>query len=517
MRQIKLGHRLRGTFAICFFTITNWRLVKTLMIYRIPQAFLPHSRLCRYLPYFFWPLALQRTKELNLNQRIILAADHLGPVFVKFGQIISTRVDILPTPVANALEQLQDRVTPFPWHQAETMIRANLGSPVHKAFKKIQKKSIGSASLAQVHTATLNNNRKVIIKLLRPNIHQKVKKNLKTLYQFASLIDRFHPNGRIIRATEVISDYDRSLHNEMDLRIEAANCSQMYRHSLKRAHVKIPRVMWKYCFKNMLVTEFIDGIPVTDSQALQNQGIDKKRTAERILMLFLDQTFKDNFFHADMHPGNILIRNTDKDSPEVQLVDFGIVGSLTREDQLYIGKNLLAFFVRDYEKIIQLHIESGWIPPINNQQNMMNQVRAIGEPLYARPLKDISFAQVLGDLIHIARQYQMVVQPQLILLQKTIFNIEALARRLDPQMNLWENAKPYVEKWIQEQYSLQNNLSAILNRIPDTLYQFNSRQQSPAAPLSLPNPSRSHQSCSHLQYLLLGFAVGILTMIALYR
>ena len=515
MSQLSALRKLHGALAISYIALTNWRLVKTLLIYRIPQAVLPQSLFCRYLPYLLWPLAMRKTEKLSLNQCIIQAADQVGPVFVKFGQIISTRVDILPAPIAEALEQLQDRVPPFPHQQAEALICQNLGMPLHKVFKKFQKKAIGSASLAQVHVARLNNNRKVIIKLLRPNIHQKVQKNLQTLYQFASLIDRFHPNGSIIRATEVIEDYDQSLHNEMDLRIEAANCSQMYRNALQRPHVKIPRVMWKYCFKNMLVTEFIDGMPITDNHALDQKKINKRKAAERILMLFLDQTFKDNFFHADMHPGNILIRNKQEDDPEIQLVDFGIVGSLTREDQLYIGKNLLAFFVRDYEKIIQLHIEAGWIPPIINHQNMMNQVRAIGEPLYARPLKDISFAQVLGDLIHIARQYEMVVQPQLILLQKTIFNIEALARRLDPQMNLWENAKPYVEKWIQEQYSLQNNLSTLLKRIPDALYQLNTQQNPPQ--ITIPKRQAHISTASNPWYFFLGIALGMLSVIVLYR
>ncbi|MAV28894.1 MAG: ubiquinone biosynthesis regulatory protein kinase UbiB [Legionellales bacterium] len=476
-----LHQQIRCVFAIIILALRNWRVIRILMVYRIPQLLLGPSRILNSVRYLLWPLKSKKADQLTMDERILTAFDQLGPIFIKFAQIISTRVDILPHDIAQALEQLQDKVPPFSSEQAVHIIEHNLNSPLQTVFKNFQKKSIGSASLAQVHTATLKNNRKVIIKLLRPDIQSKITDNLKTLYQFAHIIDNYHPNGRIIRATEVINDYDRAIHNETDLLIEAANCSQMYRNAQQNPIVKIPRVMWKYCYKNMLVTEFVAGIEVYNQAALNAKKANQKKIANNIMMLFLDQTFKDNFFHADMHPGNIIIDCKSPDQPIVQLVDFGIVGSLTETDQLYIAQNLMAFFNRDYQRIIQLHIESGWIPNIDNQQNMMNEIRAIGEPLYAKPLKDISFGKVLGELLQIARQYQMIVQPQLILLQKTIFNIEALARRCDPDMNLWENAKPYVERWIQSRYSITDSLKTLSEALPKMLYELAHHQRQPSA------------------------------------
>lgn len=482
---IPFYQKIRCVFAVAILAIRNWRVVRILMVYRIPQLLLGPSRVLNSIRYLFWPFKSKEADRLSMDEQILTAFDQLGPIFIKFAQIISTRVDILPHDIAQALEQLQDKVPPFSSEQAVDIIEHNLNSPLQTVFKKFQKKSIGSASLAQVHTATLKNNRKVIIKLLRPDIQRKITDNLKTLYQFAHIIDNYHPNGKIIRATEVINDYDRAINNETDLLIEAANCSQMYRNTQQNPTVKIPRVMWKYCYKNMLVTEFVAGIEVYNQTALLAQKANQKKIAQNILMLFLDQTFKDNFFHADMHPGNIIIDCESPDQPVVQLVDFGIVGSLTETDQLYIAQNLMAFFNRDYQRIIQLHIESGWIPNIDNQQNMMNEIRAIGEPLYAKPLKDISFGKVLGELLQIARQYRMIVQPQLILLQKTIFNIEALARRCDPDMNLWENAKPYVERWIQSQYSVTDSLKSLSEALPKMLYELAHQQRQPAPPVTV--------------------------------
>ena len=463
--------------ALTSLALSHWHVIRVLLIYQIPQVFLGPNRILSILSHTLWPRKSLAAAKLSLEERIMTACNDLGPIFIKFGQIISTRVDLLPPEVSCALEKLQDKVPEFSPEEAQNMIEENTQKPISQVFKKFQKKAIGSASLAQVHMATLTNNRKVIIKLLRPNIKKKIHKNLQMLYHMAKIIDYYHPNGKIIRASEVIQDYDRALRNEIDLLIEAANCSQMYRNAQNNPSVRIPRVLWKYCYKNMLVTEYVKGTEAYNTTQLSKKKIDQKKVAKDILMLFLDQTFEHNFFHADMHPGNILIDDKDPKQPIVQLVDFGIVGSLTKTDQLYIAQNLIAFFNRDYETIIRLHIESGWIPNIDNQQNMMNEIRAIGEPLYAKPLKEISFGKVLGELFQIARQYQMIVQPQLILLQKTIFNIEALARRLDPDLNLWESAKPYVENWINNQYSVQKSLSNLSNQLPKLIYDLSQYRQ----------------------------------------
>lgn len=511
----KIAHpiqkRLSLMLAIAGVSLRNWSIVKILLIYQIPQLIIGQKKWLSVLSILLWPREYQKAKTLTLDQRITTACERMGPVFVKFGQLISTRVDILPHHIATALEKLQDDMPPFPFHAAKNIIETSLDQRLNSAFKTFDKIPIGSASLAQVHRATLHNGRSVVVKILRPHIEMKIEKNLNALYRLAKLIDVYHPNGSIIDATGVVADYDLSIHNEIDLLIEAANCSQMYRNAMHQSTIRIPKVIWKYCRSDLLVTEFLPGIKIQEKDQALSEKVDKSQIALNILMLFLDQAFKYNFFHADMHPGNILIDIKDPKKPVVSLVDFGIVGSMTSSDQIYIAQNLLAFFNRDYERIIQLHIESGWIPPLKNRQNMMNQIRAIGEPLYAKPLKEISFAKVLADLIQIARQYHMIIQPQLLLLQKTVFNIEAMARRIDPELNLWENAKPYVEAWIKSRYSIQDSLTEITQKIPKVLHDI--ANQAPKSEEVLPSAHiQSSTTTSQLSFLniLIGIVIGAL-------
>lgn len=501
--------RIRCFFSLAYFTLRNWHLVKTLLIYQIPQIFIGPSRILTTLSRFLWHSSTKKAEKLSLEQRIIKAFNQLGPIFIKFGQIISTRVDMLPADVADALEQLQDKVPPFPIKEAEAIIMRNTGQSIRNTFKSFDRKAIGSASLAQVFQAKLHNGRHVIVKLLRPGIQHRIESNLNTLYQMAKIIDTYHPNGKIIRASEVIGDYDRSIHNEIDFLIEAANCSQMYRHMQNDSYVRVPRVLWKYCFKDMLVTEFVSGIEVNKFAADYPGQQSRQQVAKGLLMMFLEQTFRDNFFHADMHPGNIIIDIEDKKNPIIQLVDFGIVGSMSATDQMYIARNLTAFFNRDYASIIDLHIESGWIPDLENKQNMMNEIRAIGEPLYAQPLKEISFAKVLAELLQIARQYRMVVQPQLILLQKTIFNIEGLARRIDPNLNLWEHAKPYVEDWIRQRYSISKSLYRLAERTPQILRQLADYNPKPTNPFTAPMMATDARSSFSLSHAVVAFLAGV--------
>lgn len=507
-----LTKKIRCFFAILYISIRNWNIVKSLIIYQLPQLIIGKNRALDTMASLIWAHQYHKAQNMTLEQRITKAFENMGPIFVKFGQLISTRVDILPNKIAQALETLQDDMPPYPFEEAKKIIEENLEQSLKQTFKSFDKKTIGSASLAQVYKAQLHNGKEVIIKVLRPNIATKIQKNLKTLYAFARIVDRYHPNANIIDATGVVEDYDKSIHNEIDLLIEAANCSQMYRNAMNHSDIKIPKMMWKYCRKNMLVTEFLQGIKIQKKHADLPKKVNKKQIAISILMLFLDQAFKYNFFHADMHPGNILIDIKDPKKPIVSLVDFGIVGSMTQTDQFYIAQNLLAFFNRDYERIIELHIESGWIPDMKNQQNMMSQIRSIGEPLYAKPLKDISFAKVLADLIQIAKQYKMVVQPQLFLLQKTIFNIEAIARRLDPDLNLWENAKPYVEQWISNRYSVKDSLYQITQQIPKILHNIANpkHKQAPIEISYIENKSDKQHQQSQIPYLIIGFLIGIL-------
>ena len=514
IKKQNLKQKILGFFALLKFTLLNWHLVKIALTHQLPQLFLGPIPWATQLSYLLWPRTTYSAQQQTESDRILQAFHALGPIFIKFGQIISTRIDMLPDNVVAILAQLQDNVPPFQAEQAEKIISKNIGKPLRHIFKNFNPNPIGSASLAQVHSAQLQNNRTVVIKILRPKLKININRNLKTLYQLAAIIDHYHPNGEIIRATEVIQDYDTAIHNEIDLSIEAANCSQMYRNTRSDSTVHIPKVIWQYCCKNMIVTEFVPGLEVSNIKKLRQHKVNTRILAHHLLLLFLKQTFEHNFFHADMHPGNILIDCKIPTKPIIGLVDFGIVGTMTKLDQFAIAQNLIAFFNRDYDRIIELHIASGWIPPIENRQNMMNQIRAIGEPLYAKPLKEISFAKVLAALIQIARQYHMIVQPQLILLQKTIFNIEALARRLDPELNLWENAKPFVENWIKKQYSITKSLQALSQKAPQIIHQLCHAPTTPTIRKTdnvIPRTPKKAQRAHPIFATAIGFIAGIIT------
>lgn len=394
--------------------------------------------------------------RLNKHQRadiLVKTLIELGPLFIKFGQLLSTRRDLLPDDIANALSILQDQVPPFDFSIVKKRVHKHFGSQSQHVFKHIEETALGSASIAQVHGATLHDGSQVVIKLLRPDIHAAVKRDIALLYRLASFIHRLYPELSRLRLAQVVDEINQTITKELDLTHEAANGSQLRRHFLISTKMYVPKMYWDFCFNDLIVMERVHGVPIKDIETLKSNGTNLARLARNGTEIFLQQVFEDNFFHADMHPGNLFVDISNPDFPVYQGVDFGICASLTPEDQMYIAQNLVAFFHQDYYKIAELHVESGWVPANTSIQHFAAQIRTVCEPIVNRPLKEISFAKLMDGLIHTARSFHMEVQPQLLLLQKTIFNIEGLGRDLYPDMNLWDQAKPFLESWVRQQHT----------------------------------------------------------------
>lgn len=404
--------------------------------------------------------------------RLRMSLEELGPVFIKFGQILSTRRDLLPPELAEELAKLQDKVPPFPEQESVAIIERALGKPVAELFASFEAKPLASASVAQVHGATLKSGEQVVVKVVRPGIEPVIRQDLALLYTLARLVERYLPDGRRLRPVEVVADYEITILDELDLSREAANASQLRRNFEDSPLVYIPQVHWDYTRHNVFVMERISGIPVTDIEALRARGTDLKLLAERGVEIFFTQVFRDSFFHADMHPGNIFVDATVPSDPTYIAVDCAIIGSLSDSDQYYLARNLLAIFHRDYHECAQLHVECGWVPPHTRVQDFESAMRAVCEPVFERPLSEISFGQLLIYLFRTARRFDMEVQPSLVLLQKTLLNIEGLGRQLYPDLNLWDTAQPYLERWIQERYSPQSLLRRLQRHAPSWLEQL---------------------------------------------
>ncbi len=399
--------------------------------------------------------------------RLRLALESLGPVFVKFGQMLSTRRDLLPTDVADELKYLQDRVPAFANDQAIELIEKALGQSIDELFSSFSKEPLASASVAQVHSAVLNSGEEAVVKVIRPGIDKTIKKDVALLFTIARAVEKLWSEGKRLHLVEVVAEYELSLADELDLRKEAANASQLRRNFDPSTILYIPEIYWDYTRQNVLVMERIKGIPVADVDQLNELNVDMKLLAERGVEIFFTQVFRDSFFHADMHPGNIFVSYDSPLDPQYIAVDFGIVGSLTLEDQSYLARNLLAFFTRDYRQVAQLHIDSGWVPPETNVTAFETAIRSVCEPIFEKPLKDISFGQVLLGLFQTARRFNMEVQPQLVLLQKTLLNIEGLGRQLYPDLDLWETGKPYLEAWMKERAGPKAVVKTIMQQAPD--------------------------------------------------
>jgi len=399
-----------------------------------------------------------RSPAMPRGMRLRLALESLGPIFVKFGQVLSTRRDLIPLDVAIELARLQDRVPPFPSDQAAACVEAALGASPHKLFRHFDTDPVASASIAQVHFAVLHDGREVAVKILRPRMREVIEKDLRLMGVMAALVERLAADGRRLKPRAVVGEFDKYLHDELDLVREASNCSQLRRNfgpeTGRNCLLMVPEVVWEYTATSVFTMERMHGIPISQVEQLQAAGIDIKGLARAGVEIFFTQVFSDGFFHADMHPGNIFVSDAPETLGRYIALDFGIVGSLSEFDKNYLAQNFLAFFRRDYRRVAQLHIESGWVPVHTREEELEGAVRAVCEPYFDRPLSEISLGQVLLRLFQTSRRFNVEIQPQLVLLQKTLLNVEGMGRELDPGLDLWKTAKPYLEKWMHERIGL---------------------------------------------------------------
>ncbi len=424
------------------------------------------THLLRPLRFLFYLSPRRRDSSAPLGERIRLALEDLGPIFVKFGQAISTRRDLLPPDIADELAKLQDKVPPFPAEQAIAIINGAYGKSVDDVFERFDKKPFAAASIAQVHTAKLKAGHEVIVKILRPGVREQIDRDLAVLRLLAGLADRYWEHGKRLKPLELVEEYEHTIIDELDLMREAANTAQLKRNFAGSDMLYVPDVFWDYCRPEVLVQERIYGTPISDMKTLREAGTNIQVLAENGVEIFFTQVFRHNFFHADMHPGNIFVITTDPERPKYAAVDFGIIGTLHPEDQRYLAENFLAFFDRDYHRIAKLHLDSGWVPADTRIDQLETAIRTVCEPIFNKPLAEISFAQLLMRLFRVAQRFDVEIQPQMILLHKTLFNIEGLGRQLYPQLDLWKTAHPVLKRWMDEQVGPRAMLKDLRENLP---------------------------------------------------
>ena len=410
--------------------------------------------------------------SLNRGQRLRLVLEELGPIFIKFGQLLSTRRDMVPEDIADELASLQDNVPPFGEEAARTLIENALGDSIDNLFATFSMTPLASASVAQVHTATLPGGEEVVVKVVRPGIEKIIAQDIALLKGVAEFVEHNIDLGKRLRAVEVVQDYEYIIHDELNLMSEGANATQLARNFENSELLYVPKVYWDYTRNNVLVMERIYGIPVSRVAELQAAGIDLKILAERGVEIFFTQVFHHSFFHADMHPGNVYVSSEHPERPQYIALDCAIIGTLSRDDQYYLAKNLLAIFKRDYRRVAELHVECGWVPPDTPVNAFEATMRSVCEPIFEKPLKDISFGMLLLQLFQTASRFNMEVQPSLVLLQKTLLNIEGLGKQLYPELDLWDNALPFLERWQRERLSPIANLKKIGEKVPQWLEQL---------------------------------------------
>ncbi len=449
------------------------QILRMMTIYRVIVRYgldelLLSTKIFRPLRLFayFTPGHWLHSKQLTRGKRIRLALQELGPIFIKFGQILSTRRDLLPDDIALELAKLQDKVAPFSGEEAIKILEKAYARPINEVFSQFDSTPIAAASIAQVHAARLHNGREVVVKVLRPKIKSRISKDVELLYLLAGLTTRYWAEGHRLRPREVVAEFEKNLHDELDLIREAANATLLRRNFKDSDLLYIPEIEWDYTLSNVMVMERISGIPVGDIAALKKEGVNFKHLAEIGVETFFTQVFRDNFFHADMHPGNIFVDCHNPERPSYIGVDFGIMGTLSTEDQHYLAANFLAFFQRDYHKVAELHVHSEWVPAGTRIEEFEGAIRSVCEPFFDKPLKDISFGMVLLRLFQTARRFNMEVQPQLVLLQKTLLNIEGLGRELYPDLDLWQTAKPFLERWMDERVGIRALFKGLASNLP---------------------------------------------------
>ena len=417
----------------------------------------------------FVPRASREVAALSRGARLRLALQELGPIFVKFGQILSTRRDLVPPDIAEELTHLQDRVAPFDGETARKLVEAELGRDIAEAYETFDTTPLASASIAQVHAATLHGGREVVVKVLRPDIRKQIAGDIALLNSVAAIVDRTHPRADKIRPREIVAEIETTLAAELDLQREAGNASLLRRNWIDSPDLFVPEIIWSHTAERAMTMERVRGIPSDDIAALDAAGIDRKALAAKGVRVFYQQVFRDNFFHADAHAGNIWVDATRKQNPRFIALDFGIMGQLSSEDQYYLAENFMAIFNRDYRRIAELHVQAGWMPSHIRIDELEAAARAVCEPYFTRPLSEISLAEVLVKLFRTAQRYELTLQPQLILLQKTLLNIEGVGRQLDPEIDIWAVAKPVLEKILVERYSPQRLAGEFRKRLPEMI------------------------------------------------
>ena len=478
-----------------------------------------------WLRVFTRVLTLGRTLHEPRGQRLRMALESLGPIFVKFGQVLSTRRDLLPADIADELALLQDRVPPFPSEVAVATIEQAFGRPIDQVFATFERTPVASASIAQVHFAVLADGREVAVKVLRPNMVTVIEKDLSLMRMMAGWVERLSADGRRLKPREVVAEFDKYLHDELDLLREASSAAQLRRNMQDLNLVLIPEMIWDYCRTEVMVMERMHGVPINQVERLRSAGVDIKQLARDGVTLFFTQVFRDGFFHADMHPGNIQVSLAPESFGRYISLDFGIVGTLTEFDKEYLAQNFTAFFQRDYKRVAELHVESGWVPADTRVDELEAAVRAVCEPYFDRPLSELSLGMVLMRLFQTSRRFNVEIQPQLVLLQKTLLNIEGLGRQLDPDLDLWSTAKPFLEKWMMAQVGpekLWQQLKAeapqyakLLPMLPRLLHDALQRRAEPRVSelnTLLAEQRRTNRLLQGIIYSAVGFVVGLFAM-----
>ncbi len=433
-----------------------FKILSVFVTYGLDEFVFSHPRTVAVLSIsrglFFW-------RRFNAPRaiRLRLALEKLGPIFVKFGQALSTRRDLIPLDIADELARLQDQVPPFPGEEAQKMLEVIYGRPLTEVFAAFDRTPVASASVAQVHFAVLKDGQEAAVKILRPNVEKAIARDVALLYTLARILERSIPESRRLRPVEVVAEFEKHLQDEMDLMVEASNASQLRRNFSDKRLLIIPEVFWDYCDTRVMVMERMKGTPISQVDLLRTKGVDIPKLARDGVEIFFTQVFRDGFFHADMHPGNIQVAD---DGRYIGL-DFGIIGTLNDTDKNYLAQNFLAFFRRDYHRVAVAHIEAGWIPPDTRADEFESAIRAVCEPIFDKPLREISFGKVLLRLFQVSRRFNMEIQPQLVMLQKTLLNVEGLGRDLDPELDLWKTAKPFLERWMSEQVGWRGLVRAL--------------------------------------------------------
>ena len=460
--------------------------------------------------------------------RLRRALERLGPIFVKFGQVLSTRRDLLPLDVADELAKLQDRVPPFPGAQSVAMVEQAFGRRTDEVFASFDAEPVASASIAQVHFATLRDGREVAVKVLRPGMLTAIERDLALLHRLAGWVERVSVDGKRLKPREVVAEFDMYLHDELDLVREAANAAQLRRNMAGLGLVEVPEMVWDLCTPSVMVMQRMHGVPISQTERLREAGVDLKKLARDGVTIFFTQVFRDGFFHADMHPGNIQVSTQPATFGRYIALDFGIVGTLTDSDRDYLAQNFIAFFRRDYKRVAELHVESGWVPPATRIDALESAIRAVCEPHFDRPLKDISLGQVLMRLFQASRRFNVEIQPPLVLLQTTLLNIEGLGRQLDPDLDLWSTAKPFLERWMNEQVGWQGLLerlkdeapryAKLLPELPRLMHAaLQPRSESTVMQAMLEEQRRTHRLMRATMWVGIGFVGGLLVAQLLLR